>query len=126
VVTELSTQCHETPDVIGFHGAGGSILVECKVSRSDFLADRNKDFRRFPESGMGDLRFYAAPPGVVLESDDLGAWGLLEIREHQIKIIREAKPQEASKCSEVKLLMSVLRRLEISTAVFVREETATL
>ena len=123
VVTELATACHETPDALGFHGMGESILVECKVSRSDFLADRTKSFRAMPESGMGDVRYFAAPPGIIKPDDDLGDWGLLEIREHQIKELRPAKPQPAGKRSEVKLLMSVLRRLEIATAVFVREES---
>lgn len=123
VVTELSTACHETPDAIGFYGSGGSILVEVKVNRSDFLNDRNKSFRVMPETGMGDRRYFAAPPDVIKPGDDLGSWGLLEIREHQIKVVREAVPQEAKKVSELKLLMSAMRRLEISTAVFVREET---
>ena len=125
VVTELATQCRETPDALGFHGAGGSILVECKVSRADFLADREKPFRVYAPDGMGDQRYFAAPPGVVKPEDDLKDWGLLEIREHQIKVVREAKVQPAGKRSEVKLLMSVIRRLQISTAVFVREEPAT-
>jgi len=123
VVAELSTMCHETPDVIGFHGAGGSILVECKVSRSDFLSDKTKSFRNYPEFGMGDVRYFAAPPSIIFPDDDLGNWGQLEIREHQIRVVREPKPQAACKRSEVKLLMSAIRRLEISTAVFVREPT---
>jgi hypothetical protein len=125
VATELATANHETPDAIGFYGHGGSILVECKVSRSDFLADAHKSFRREAYLGMGDLRYFAAPPGVFRDiADDFGCWGVLEIREHQIKILREAKPQPANKTAEVKFLMSILRRLEISTAVFVREEEA--
>lgn len=127
VITELSTACRETPDAIGFHGGEGgynvgSILVECKVNRSDYLSDRTKSFRAMPETGMGDVRYFAAPPGIIKPDDDLGDWGLLEIREHQIKEIRSAKPQPANKNSELKLLMSAMRRLEISTAVFVREE----
>ena len=38
VATELSTAASETPDVIGWHGMAESILIECKVSRSDFLS----------------------------------------------------------------------------------------
>ena len=36
----------EIPDAIGWTSDGVSIVVECKASRSDFLADRNKPARR--------------------------------------------------------------------------------
>lgn len=55
VIAELATRNSETPDVLGFH-AGASMMIECKVSRSDFLADREKRFRRCEELGMGDQR----------------------------------------------------------------------
>lgn len=122
VISELATANHETPDVIAFHGAGGSILVECKVSRSDFLADRNKSFRRDPESGMGDVRYFATPPGVIRTEDDLEDWGLLEIHERCVKVAREPQHQAANKRAEVKLLMSSIRRLQIATAVYVVSE----
>lgn len=123
VVTELSTACHETPDAIGFYGnTAQSILVEVKVSRADFLADRDKDFRVFQSMGMGDLRYYACPEGVVRPEDDLGNWGLLEIHERKIKMMRESKEHQANKRSELKLAVSVMRRLEIATAVYVRHE----
>lgn len=40
---EFRTYCcnGEQPDVIGFY-SGGSVLIECKASRSDFYADRSK------------------------------------------------------------------------------------
>lgn len=119
VVAELRTAINEIPDAIGFVGNGGSILVECKVSRADFLADKVKIFRRLPEIGMGDHRYFATPAGIVLADDDIGAWGLLEIRNHEIKVMREPTGHDSSKRSEVKFLMSIIRRLRISTAVFV-------
>lgn len=122
VATELSTACHETPDAIGFHGHAHSILVEVKVSRADFLADGGKQFRQLPDLGMGDVRYFAAPPGVIKPEDDLEDWGHLEILERQIKVIRKPQAQTANKRAEVKLLMSVIRRLQISTAVFVRPD----
>lgn len=48
------TSNNENPDVIGWVG-GHSIMIECKTSRSDFHADKNKLFRHFPERGMGDV-----------------------------------------------------------------------
>lgn len=122
VLSELATQNHETPDVLGFFGAGGSILIECKMSRSDFFADQQKSFRRDEESGMGDQRYFAAPKGLLKPEDLPAGWGLLEVTEHRIFETRVAEYKEANKRAEVKMLMSVLRRLELSTAVFVRAE----
>lgn len=42
----------EIPDVIGFGSWGHSVLVEVKVSRSDFLSDKNKKFKK-PYYGHG-------------------------------------------------------------------------
>ena len=40
------TNSGEIPDAIGFK-YGHSILVECKTSRSDFLSDKKKTFRKY-------------------------------------------------------------------------------
>lgn len=66
----------ECPDVIGWRD-GHSVLIECKVSRSDFLADKSKMFRAEPALGMGDARLYLAPPGVIQPDDLPEGWGLL-------------------------------------------------
>lgn len=66
----------EIPDAIGFKSEC-SILVECKTSRSDFLADRKKPFRVNPEKGMGDHRFFLCPPNIITPEDELNGWGLL-------------------------------------------------
>jgi len=122
VATELSTAASETPDVIGWHGMAESILIECKVSRSDFLSDRDKLFRQQEEYGMGDYRYYAAPVGVICPHEVPDGWGLLEVHEKQIVKTTEAIRKPANKKNECKMLMSILRRVEISTAVFVRQE----
>lgn len=122
VMEELATQNNETPDALGFYGAGGSILVECKCSRADYLADKAKIFRRCEEMGMGDARYFATPKGLVKPDELPEGWGLLEVGEHKIREIKEATNKPANKRAEVKMLMSAIRRLEISTAVFVREE----
>lgn len=51
----------EQPDAIGFRNLA-SCLIEVKCSRSDFLADKKKPFRRMPSEGMGDWRFFMAEP----------------------------------------------------------------
>lgn len=68
----------EQPDAIGWRD-GLSILVEAKVSLSDFRADRRKKFRIDPVMGMGDWRFFIAPAG-LLDGQPLPAgWGLLTL-----------------------------------------------
>lgn len=69
----------EYPDVIGFRSHGKSILIECKATRSDFLCDKNKLFRKHPEKGMGDYRFYLCPKGVISPEDLPNGWGLIWI-----------------------------------------------
>ncbi len=45
VLSEQYCATGEVPDVIGWKASCQSVLVECKVSRSDFLADAHKPFR---------------------------------------------------------------------------------
>jgi hypothetical protein len=78
VISELVayTQYGEVPDAIGWK-SGRSILIECKTSRSDFLADKLKNFRRNPDLGLGDFRFFLCPDGLILPSELPIGWGLL-------------------------------------------------
>jgi hypothetical protein len=122
VATDLHTAVSETPDAIGFYGTGGSILIECKVSRADFLADKAKQFRQFEDNGMGDFRYFATLPDMVKPTEVPEGWGLLEVRERRVMEIVEPVLKPSNKRNEVKVLMSILRRLEISTAVFVRQD----
>lgn len=112
----------ETPDVIGWHGCH-SVLVECKTSRADFHADKEKCFRREEERGMGDVRFFAAPVGVLTPEDIPDGWGLLELDERCVRVKKEPQSKKANKAAEVIMLVSVIRRLEISTAVYVVQDT---
>lgn len=122
VLLELKTANHEIPDALGFHGSGESILVECKASRSDFLADKQKIFRQMPAQGMGDLRFFAGPPEVFRDDDITDGWGILKIHDKHISLAKAPEAQPSNKRAEVKMLMSAIRRLEISSAVFVMPE----
>jgi hypothetical protein len=81
VFTELACiATSEIPDAIGFRD-GHSILVECKTSRSDFLADGKKYFRRNPDMGVGSYRFFMAPQGIISTQDLPQGWGLVEVGE---------------------------------------------
>lgn len=85
-VGEVVAWTAEIPDAIGFK-SNMSIVVECKVSRSDFLADRKKPFRMKPETGMGDHRYYLCPEGIIKPTDELNGWGLLYFSKGKIRRI---------------------------------------
>ena len=53
ILSEQACLSGEMPDAIGWKRACHSVLVECKISRSDFLVDRDKPFRRKQEIGPG-------------------------------------------------------------------------
>lgn len=67
----------EIPDAIGLR-LYGSILIECKVSRADFLRDKKKHSRQTNDVA-GNYRLYCAPRGMIVESDLPEGWGLLEV-----------------------------------------------
>lgn len=72
----------ETPDAIGFRAAvyrECSVLVEVKVSRADFLADRKKPHRIDPGLGMGVYRYFMAPAGMINVDELPSRWGLIEV-----------------------------------------------
>jgi hypothetical protein len=48
---------NEMPDAVGWH-SGQCIVIECKTSKSDLLADAKKTFRIQPSLGMGQRRYY--------------------------------------------------------------------
>lgn len=69
----------ERADAFGYRWGfdGGSVVVESKVSRSDFLADRAKPHRNGTTPGMGTYRYYICPEGLIDISDLPYGWGLL-------------------------------------------------
>ncbi|HGF3969342.1 adenylosuccinate synthase [Yersinia ruckeri] len=69
----------ERADAFGYRWGwdGGSVVVESKISRSDFLADRTKPHRNGTTTGMGTYRYYICPEGLISIEDLPFAWGLL-------------------------------------------------
>ena len=112
----------EQPDAIGWRG-GISILIECKTSRSDFHADKRKNFRQNPHDGMGDWRFLLCPANLIAPDELPIGWGLLYATAkkrimpvHGIPTNCQwhiARPFEGHKRCETQLLCSALRRLAI-------------
>ena len=126
---ELHTACcnGEFPDVIGF-GSGTSTVVECKISRADFLADAKKSFRKYPEMGMGQFRYYCCPEGLINPEDLPQKWGLIYVKDGKCKVIVNPKTvklladghhgyigahHERNIRAENELMYSALRRLFI-------------
>lgn len=70
----------EIPDVIGFGRFGNSVVIECKVSRSDFLRDHKKPFRK--ENGMGKYRLFSCPWGLININELPEKWGLVWFNEN--------------------------------------------
>ncbi len=110
VITEMTSAAFETPDAIGFKGVG-SISVECKASRSDFLRDSKKWFRSNPEYGMGRERYFLAPKGTIRPEELPAAWGLPETADGKVRKASGASPQDRHHWRESLLLLSALRRV---------------
>jgi hypothetical protein len=102
----------EHPDVFGIR-SGASVLAEAKVSRSDFLSDKNKSFRQNPELGMGTFRCYFIPVDTeIITVDDLPAyWGLIEVdKDGAGNILQPPTRQPELKSAVNSLLYSTIRR----------------
>ncbi len=67
---------------------GGSVLVEVKTSRSDFLADAKKPHRNGEKLGMGLYRYYLCPEGIIQLEDLPEGWGLLWVNKRgHVKVL---------------------------------------
>ena len=114
VLAEQTTGRGEIADVIGWKFGNCSFLLECKVSRADFYADRCKPFRVDPALGIGAYRFFLAPVGVLTAEDVTGDWGLLEARGRSIFVLKEAQPQPAhNHAAAVALAVQALAQAEL-------------
>jgi hypothetical protein len=119
IVTEMPTSnVGETPDAIGWSGFGRCIVVECKVTRADFLANKNKCHER-AGLAMGDERWFLTPPGLISADEVPKGWGLLERRPSGHKngyFIRKVVPapqrekNEAAREEERRMLIAMTGR----------------
>ncbi len=112
VATEVTHGFTETPDAIGFVPAGAVIVCEAKASRSDFRADRKKWFRRDPLRGMGNMRYYVAPSGLIKPEELNNGWGLLVPHGRGLRVLRDSIVfPEREYRAEQSILISLLRRI---------------
>jgi hypothetical protein len=113
VVTELvCNNMIEIPDVIGFH-SHGSLLVEAKTSKADFHKDQNKPFRIYTEKGMGQLRYYICPTGLLVANEMPPYWGLLYFDGKSVEVEKDAGVfNDYYWQGEQRILLSSIRRLK--------------
>ncbi len=125
VLSELRSAALETPDAIGWK-YGQSILVECKVSRSDFHANKDKPSVR-AGIGMGRQRYFLCPEGLIKVGDlddlmesatgeltwDCSGYGLLWLcQSGRIAVKKEAPARATDHVGEIRMLVSALRRVK--------------
>jgi len=116
VLSEQACVSGEMPDAIGWKRACHSVLVECKVTRSDFLADRAKPFRLKPELGVGCERFYLVPAALISREELPRGWGLLECHGGRVETIQPSAKNLRTAAGfryEMNLLLASLRRVEV-------------
>ena len=115
IITEIVSAAPngEVPDVIGWN-SWTSVLIEVKISRSDFLRDAKKPFMRFNDMWMGEFKYYLCPENLLNFEDVPDDWGLLYCdKKGQIRIEKVAVKGEANIRSERTLLLSLIRRSKI-------------
>lgn len=120
VLSEQYCASGEVPDAIGWKGFCRSVLVECKISRADFLADAGKPFRVKPHEGLGCERYYLAPAGLIAPAELPPHWGLLECTgstvRRAVKAGRVDLRSAGGVMKEMNLLLASLRRVEVRIA----------
>lgn len=73
----------EVVDAIGFRETC-SVLIESKVSRSDFKADMKKPERNGALKGVGLYRLYICPEGLIKPEELPKGWGLIYVKGKRI------------------------------------------
>tara|TARA_Y100000588_G_scaffold112523_1_gene123429 strand:+ start:81135 stop:81620 length:486 start_codon:yes stop_codon:yes gene_type:complete len=73
----------EVVDAIGFRETC-SVLIESKVSRSDFKADMKKPERNGSLKGVGLYRLYICPEGLIKPEELPKGWGLIYVKSKKI------------------------------------------
>lgn len=113
VLAEYNCTLPEVPDIIGFN-CRRSILIECKVSRADFKADKCKLHRHYL-NGLGNLRYFLTLPNVACPEDIKNGWGLLYATDKRIIELKESEyfSDDGIKAREWAILYSIVRRLNL-------------
>jgi hypothetical protein len=116
VLSEQACVSGEMPDAIGWKKVCHSVLVECKVSRADFLADRDKPFRQKPQTGVGCERYYMALRSLIRVEELPAGWGLLSVSGGEVEIAKRSAKNLRTEIGfgyEMNLVLASLRRVEV-------------
>jgi hypothetical protein len=116
VLSEQACSSGEMPDAIGWKRACHSVVVECKISRADYSADRNKPWRQKPKTAMGCERYYLVPAGLLGAEELPAGWGLLELRRQKVEVTKSSERGHRAAIGfrhEMNLLLASLRRVEV-------------
>jgi len=111
VLPEYKCYANSIPDVIGMNHQQTTVL-ECKVSRADYLQDINKGHRHYTHQ-LGNYRYYLCPAGMLSPDEINDGWGLLYCHPHKITIEKDAyhHPLNETRIEEYQVMYSIIRRL---------------
>jgi hypothetical protein len=108
----------EYPDAIGWNVEGYSIMVECKMSVTDFRRDKHKPSKQMAKMGgletMGRERWFLTPAGLLRPDMLPDGCGLLEVRGKtlQVRRVHDASTAErhGRQDAELPLLLHAVRK----------------
>jgi hypothetical protein len=94
----------EQPDVMAMKHLNDVVVIEVKVSRSDFFADKKKPWRNGEVKGIGTERVYLTPPGLLQVSEIPYGWQLWEVhpfgKRYIIRVIKGEVVKQVKKLGE--------------------------
>ena len=111
ILPEYRCFANSIPDIIGLNHYRTAV-IECKVSRADYLADQHKGHRHY-RFQLGNYRYYLCPVGLLLPNEINNGWGLLYCHPHKITIEKQAVEFsiEETRKEEYQVMYSIIRRL---------------
>jgi hypothetical protein len=112
VLTEPhSATVFEVPDAIGWKG-GEAVVIECKTSYSDFLADSKKPHRNVGV-GIGLKRYYMTKRNLIQVGELPSRWGLIEVGGEKPVIRKRARSfPHSDERAEKAILITALHNVQ--------------
>lgn len=107
----IAWMAHESPDAIGWDCRGNSILVECKTSVADFLADLKKP-HRMGGPAMGRERWYLTEDGLLTGRTLPEGWGWLVVRGGRVHraVIATPRADDSHLRAEIPFIVTLNRK----------------
>ncbi len=111
VVTEFVAQGqNEIADILGLCPAH-HVLIEVKVSKSDFKNDTKKIGRSVLLPQIGNFRYFLVPESLITPEELPDKWGLLYYNGKDVFVVKNAEWFESDGKQEGYIYHSILRRL---------------